>query len=397
MDEDLRSLERAAGHDPAACLRFLAALERVGRKDDAFLFLCALKHHPDVRRELARWPAWTHPHGGPGGTYWLDVKPVRRAPRVRWRVRIGRAWGCVASAFGVVAVEESSEGSRFIAFDPDTGGERRSVPLAERHPGLGETHPVLRGDLLIEACQGRPGIVRDVATGEAMGTLEGRVMFVHEDLVIVEDDLGHACAFEWAHGRGPVSPEPLWRAQGVRSFRGGTTTLMGLGTAAVGLDRRSGQVVWSLPWAGRYAMSDGAGAVVSGSAHEPRLVEADGTCLAAGWAGTPAALGPSHVVMRVREAKEVRWSIHARDAFGRALRFAHTPQLRSSASWAGAREVFCLALETTRIGAFAVSGEALWEWPVERPPFGNTIVEVVAYPGRLYVLTESELICLEEA
>src|SRR5687767_10014033 len=120
MDEDLRTLERAAGEDPAACLRYAAALERVGRKDDAFPALCAMKQHAAVRDVLARWPAWTHSQGGPGETRWLDVLPVRRAPRVRWSAGLAGA-ELVVSAFGVAAVEKSEHRRRLVVLDPDTG------------------------------------------------------------------------------------------------------------------------------------------------------------------------------------------------------------------------------------------------------------------------------------
>src|SRR5689334_19677701 len=90
-DEELLALERALPSSGVAeRLRYATALLRVGRDADALAALQPAASEPAARRELARFPAWTHDEGGAGRTRCLDVAPLVR-PRVAWRRELPRS------------------------------------------------------------------------------------------------------------------------------------------------------------------------------------------------------------------------------------------------------------------------------------------------------------------
>ena len=84
-DAERRELERtvAAGGGAGARLRLAAALERVGERSRALEVLLPELRDPEVRKAIARLPAWTESLGT-GNTRFADVRPLRRTPRVRW-------------------------------------------------------------------------------------------------------------------------------------------------------------------------------------------------------------------------------------------------------------------------------------------------------------------------
>jgi hypothetical protein len=118
VSEELRDLERAAaGGGALERLALAGALERLGRGDEAREALVPARADPDVRRELARFPAWTHAHADAGASNFLDVEPIRTKPRVRWSRPVrGTPQTLVASAAVVIA----SVG-RSVALDAETG------------------------------------------------------------------------------------------------------------------------------------------------------------------------------------------------------------------------------------------------------------------------------------
>lgn len=157
-DDDLRELERAARDGgPAARLRFARVLERVGRRDDALVALLPARGDAEVRREIARFPAWTHEDATAGRTRAIDVAPIRREPLVRFAVtpRAGRpARALLASPLGIVWVDR--EGT--IAIDDD-GAARWSCP---------EEAAAIVGDVVL-LMEGRQALVgRDIWTGERL-------------------------------------------------------------------------------------------------------------------------------------------------------------------------------------------------------------------------------------
>lgn len=101
-DEELRRREREAG-DPQGILAAASALLRAGQPHEALTTLLDVRRDPAVRRELARFPAWTHESAGPGITRQVDALLPRRQPHVRWAVETGLEGPLLASPLGVVS------------------------------------------------------------------------------------------------------------------------------------------------------------------------------------------------------------------------------------------------------------------------------------------------------
>lgn len=140
-DDDLRRLQRevATTGSPTARLAYAHALERAGRRDDALEALVPAIEDPDVRRELARWPAWHRSAFARWSSRALDVPPIA-GPKVRmaWRIE-GRGWWStgghlVASPLAIVA----SFAHSLTVVDPWSGQVRlaRELDLSAPEPSI---------------------------------------------------------------------------------------------------------------------------------------------------------------------------------------------------------------------------------------------------------------------
>jgi hypothetical protein len=120
VSEELRDLERAvvAGGGAQERLKLARALERLGRSDEAREVLVPARADVDVRRELGRFPAWTHPEADAGATNYIDVEPIRTKPVVKWSKPIPFSPDAVlANELAVVATNREKS----CALDPETG------------------------------------------------------------------------------------------------------------------------------------------------------------------------------------------------------------------------------------------------------------------------------------
>src|SRR5262249_36461024 len=118
--DDLPALGRAGADGGAAeRLRYPRAPERDGRRAAAVRAPLPARAHAHVRAEIARHPAWSHDGADEGKTWFVDVAPIRREPRLRW------AWhspqspitGLRASSLGIVVVGLVDS----VVLDPDDG------------------------------------------------------------------------------------------------------------------------------------------------------------------------------------------------------------------------------------------------------------------------------------
>lgn len=194
-DDDLRRLERDASRgEPGASVSLAHALRRAGRADDAVGVLRAARHDPTTRAELARLPAWTHARG-PDRTSYLDVRPIRERPRLRWHappppglgpplevMLLGGLAGLAAKLVGAV-----------VLLDPETGDNRATVPL-DPPEGGGASKISLAGEALF---------VHDDARGVllAVHTADGREL--HRTTLPLEPRVGRA----WRLGDPTRPPE----------------------------------------------------------------------------------------------------------------------------------------------------------------------------------------------
>src|SRR5687768_16717564 len=104
VDESVRDLEQRlrASPTPENRLALARALERAGRRDDAHVVLAADPFATGVREALAAYPCWSRPDGDPGNTRWLDLPPLERAPRVRWRTELPDPGLVLPTPWGIV-------------------------------------------------------------------------------------------------------------------------------------------------------------------------------------------------------------------------------------------------------------------------------------------------------
>lgn len=157
-DDDLRRLERDAAHgpggEPNVCLALARALRRAGRPDDAVNALRRAWRDPAVRAELARVPAWTHPRG-PDGTRYLDVRPLRATPRLRWHLPDPRAAPyarqdpLIAGPLGLVTCRERL---KITVLDPETGAVHATTPVGTDTDDPGAPPLTLAGEVLFAHC-----------------------------------------------------------------------------------------------------------------------------------------------------------------------------------------------------------------------------------------------------
>jgi hypothetical protein len=129
-DVELRDLERkAALGGEADVLVYSRALERAGRRDDAYFALLPSLRHEAVRREISRWrECWPNLDN----TNYHDVLPIRSRPRVRWSCRT-KSPDRPSARFKVhplallLEVEVGPTPHRLHLHDPETGDFRAEV------------------------------------------------------------------------------------------------------------------------------------------------------------------------------------------------------------------------------------------------------------------------------
>lgn len=404
MDPDLRALEARfrASPTPAARVGLARALERAGRRDEAYALLAGAPFEPEVLPELARYPAWTQVEADAGGARWLDVAPVDRAPRVRWRVDLERdALGLIAATpWGVVvtAWEKDGYGRDAYVLAPDTGEVRLRV---RQNP---EVLGVLAG-VLLTVVHGESGRSRaleafDLRLGEPLWSWalgENPTPGLARDALVVGDvgGVGGAPVTFVPLGdarSAPVSPG-AWRDVRVAAITPARAYVLDQRRARGGrlqvLHRAGGAVT---PWPGEAGVlrADDAGALVTGRHDDPGvwLHAPDG---ATTWhrpdlpIERDALLAPEHVAVwsKKRPAAAV-----LRRATGEQV--AALPGLVSSA--AGARDwLYACAASRTLVG-LRLDGGASWTHQLD----DDGLEAVVVAPGRVHTLTEHGVVtCLE--
>jgi hypothetical protein len=407
VDEHLRVLERdATANDASALLAYARALQRAGRRDEAFTALVRGKDDTRVRSELRRFPAWTHESADAGQTRSLDVAPLRRAPRVRWSV-ISRSTArshephfLLASPLGIVTALPE-RGGVIAVLDPDTG-ERlwdvRPVPLRV---------PVSVGDRLFLNL-GLKLVGFDLVTGERLHRVGsgGVTCLIDRDLIIVErmgELVTHVLGAphqEPRRDRTRVFPRPAGLAA-IRFVAGGDVLLQDEATSTqlVAFDRATGKKLWErgkpgYAWGrGVSLLADRDGILVATS-HPPgsELRDLSGA-LVASLPGYPCALTPELALLGDPTGLV---------AFERSSHrlVGLVAEGRSAARIAVARDVVYVPREHHEIEARALDGKQLWRAVIpERHRYGGWLT-LAAYPGRLYVAcrheTETSVHCLEE-
>lgn len=383
-DERLRDLERrAAAGEAEAALALAAALERLGRPDDALDALLPARADARVRREVGRWTE-----------RWRlgDVKPVRRSPRVRWSVALPgeRPWFVDVHPLAVVVA--SSADRHTYLLDPDTGAVRARID------GFAKS---LAGDLCLRCERGQ-------VTGWDAGTgalaLDAPLIGEHHAYAVAGDLLAR-CARGWL--RVERLPEP--RTNGWHHE---------LGTILLGRPELSGDrvVVWGQtlekprrpdPWEARgldlegrlvwrregdghvWIGSVGGGEVVLEEVRRLSLLDRDGE---ARWSCTADALsGFTPETLLVRDGDVLRWLDRATGE-ERAR-----PEKRSGlrTAVALARDVTAFAGRGRLLSALDASAAPVWE--LELPEPGN-VFGLWPGHGRLFVQDGRErLLCVEDA
>lgn len=432
MDDELRALERLAATDPAQRLRLAAALVRAGRHHDVFEALRPGLADPAVRAAVVRLPAWTHPWGGDAGaTRWLDVRPVRRTPRVRWQARTNHGYGLVATALGVVLVESADEEleadeplalPRVVVLDQDTGARRWQLDLDFSAGDWGTDHAVVRDDVLmiVQGRDRRPSFVCDLASGERLFDLpRGVVKLLDHELLLVAGELASVRALDWPEPRSRPDARSRWQVEGLSAFASGGDLVLGRGeTATLALDRATGVVRWEVATDVASLQSpriDAAGALVTSTALQEnerpsrrrqlrlRSVSPSGEQREVA-GGSAELLSPTHYLHAGSRgtADGELLAVHERGS-GRALAEVSTGGwVHGTTPLAGAGDVIYTQLDVTfneprsvTLAGVSFGGDVLWRSTLD--DLQDAISEVVAYPGRVYALAcDGTLLCLEE-
>jgi len=105
-----------------------------------------------VRAALAEAPAWTTLEG-PGRTHAIDVRPITRAPRVRWHLAdpeanaYARQDGVLGGPLGLI----TARGALAITvLDPETGAVRATTPVTGADPATTGGPPIsLAGEVML--------------------------------------------------------------------------------------------------------------------------------------------------------------------------------------------------------------------------------------------------------
>jgi len=256
VDADLRTLERAALAGGAReRLAWARALERAGRGGDALAVLIPVHGDDAVRAHLETLPAWPTTEGPPGGTRFLEARPVTRAPRERWRTTMS-LWprgALVASPLALVTREHGA----LLVLDPRTGAVRHATTdhWLDFIEGLGIRSLVMRTEANRE-------LSVDVLTGTSRIVGRRRTWSLRDAGIVIRSSGENVEAFVPAGGG--ERERCVWRRKDLgavsgRSLGPASVGVAGDGTFAV-FDRKTGDTVAS--GVGDQILVDGYGFVV---------------------------------------------------------------------------------------------------------------------------------------
>ncbi|HZU99194.1 MAG TPA: hypothetical protein VFF73_20980 [Planctomycetota bacterium] len=360
-DEDLRALARLAGTDGgAAVLRYIAALERAGRRTEALAALSAGRAHPDVLAEVRRRAGPLR--GSPQGSAWSSGPAITRSPVVRWKrsVRVAGSRGVeylLGNAFGIVLAwhDEQRSNLSVVIIDPETAEIRGSPKPFEGHiPCVAVVEDTALYVIGREAPGGSTLVSLDLVTGatlwEAPWSWAVLLAAIETPRIPPPQNLPEtagAMRFPWEAGRF------TWSA-----YRHGGETTLSLGD--------DGPVVWrtSLP---RWASWDGSDFIV--------FMAADSR-------------GGDHLSMAIV-------IVDATGETGRVrLETGDSPGSPAICD----RTVYCVIRHGRSLVAFDTKGRTLWERPLD--PVGTTGPRLLSMSSRLYLVAQKrddlEITCLEE-
>jgi outer membrane protein assembly factor BamB len=413
-DEDLRELERRArAGGPAEKLALAAALDRLGREDDALEVLIAGREAPDVRREIARRlgdiQMLLHLQSCPSG-----LRPIVSSPRARWAVRprVSAATPRIVTSFlasplGVVRASSES----VAVLDPDTGTLRHRLPGATGIAIVGET--LLTHDLdTIRA--------HDLWTGRALwGVSVPRGMKIQSLGVVGERIVCRSArvlaAYDLNGGRAPSlawtadvfdDPEPpseptreIVEMLGLRSFFLGTVSLsprlivVSTSHTLVAIDPDDGHERWR---------GQGSSPLIDAANGDVGFLRGDELVLASAegaerWrtVGRLAPIGFTERALVCLIAPSV--VVLDRQSGRERARFDFSP----SAAPVLVRDTIVAATGAASIGAFTLEGRRLWSFdlPDTRTSTSRAIFwRVAALPRALVISSfgDQAIVCLEE-
>lgn len=332
---------------------------------------------------------WSHPEGDPGRTAWVDVEPVRRPPRSRWRVELPEPVRLLASAQAVVVeVAGEDDDARAVVLDPDSGAQRWEVGRLARALAL-------RGDtLLVEDADGT-GRALDLAGGETLWAAPGRVLLALEDGLLVAQHEGVAWLTQ-SDPRTPPEAFPVWSARGMASqlsWIASQTLLVSTGrTGAVALRREDGRKAWDRRHARGRGLADHQVVLeaITDAGRETLFMADEGDIAAQLLRRRPLALAPQALIAHdVAEGSLVRCP---RDGGPIVTLLPHWSVDEQRRRLAAAQDVV-YAAGIVELQALGPTGELLWTLPPEAFP---ETFEPVPAAGRLYVLQNDGVACLEE-
>jgi hypothetical protein len=262
MDVELRTLERAALAGGAReRLAWARGLERAGRRDEAVAALLPARADPAIRAHVEGLPAWSHPDGDAGRTFFLDAMPVARTPVVRWSTHVpfDQDATLLASPLAIVAEGRST----VHVLDPATGAAREltlTSPFTRYVELRGARLAVWRGNGDEHTIDVLNGEQRWVGSARTFTSVRDR------DLVVrfLDGDVIEALSLA------SDGPRLLWRYPATGTLRGklagGTELSVGATRVALWgnsdfalLDRESGAEVGSAP--GDFVIVDAVGVV----------------------------------------------------------------------------------------------------------------------------------------
>lgn len=377
------------------------------------------REEASVRRELARFPKWSRAETGPSGSHWTDVRPLERAPRIRWTWSAGGAARgeaqLLASPLGVVvsvALDRAERASTATILSPDGAvvrsweRERSAAPLAfeqslvldPRSTGVFAIDPVTGDERAVVAA--REGLLTAEA---ACGS--GLIVVPDEDDLCVHELTADSCVPTW---KIPRPHSAVFRAARHTAATTSRVYLSAPGFARGGVftafERATGAELWRSQ---RLLAADDAGAValeddlVAWSAAGERLWQ-----VGRGTLNTVHALQPDAAIGDVATSEGAGSLVVLERASGRA---------RPQAQGQGARELAVardrvysvrrewqdaegrdLAQPREVVAATTLEGEVRWRFPLEWEQ--GVVLALAPAHARLYVLTSAaNVVCFEES